>query len=258
MDDCTVLIYTHTESFDILYCSLKRFERFMPNTRYSICINDAKQFTDKFRSEFSFDAVYEYDDSKPFGTKLMSVIEQIETDYVLYFHENDILVDYVDMASLETCYQVMKDKSIDQLRLYCTGCKPTLVPEQMFPIEKTDFRQFCTRPTIWKRSALLDIATRFKHKHYGGDDFEAEEVQTYVRDNFVSYAIFTINDTLLSRKMWLYQSRVFPVLYATISRKWTDFPFYRAMLEELGKEFSIDFSKRGIYENGWWYFTPAS
>ena len=245
MDDCTIFIYTHSEYTDILKYSLTRLERYMPDIQYTICTNDKT----KLPPDFNYTHVYEYTDSVFFYKKLAQCLEQMTTNYVLFLQDVDVLIDYVDMELLQNSYMYMKRENIDQMRLYCTGVHPIITRERVFDIDKKDMYQMSVRAAAWKRISYLDLCKKFSNKNYR--EAEGHDVQEYARLSYKNTTIFTLEDTLLSSNMLLYQSKVFPTIRVTMGKKWTVFPFYKTQLQILGEEFQIDFSIRGFYEGRW-------
>ena len=77
LNNCTYLIYTHQDYHDILNLTLRRLKKHFHGVNPFICTNNAKYIHDTY-SEYNA-TVYEYDDSLPYTSKVLSALKQIKT-----------------------------------------------------------------------------------------------------------------------------------------------------------------------------------
>lgn len=241
MEDFVYLIYTHEEYNDILDIHLKRLQKYCPNLLISICSNNIQRIKTDY-PDVSFKNMYEYDDTKVYGERLLFVISQMSETFVLFNHEHNILVKEVDPDILPNLVDLMKLSEIDSVRMFASGISHPIFPTE-FTLTKNDGCYFyATITTLWKRNIFLKIITTFSHHDFRC--FECPAIQAYT-SQFQNFYLSSSKDIPLVNEGHVI-SIYFPVHHVTGSGKWrTNTPTSRMFIEEITKEYTIDLAKRG-------------
>ncbi len=115
-----------------------------------------------------FEKVLAYDDSKKYSKRLEQSLSQIEDEYILLFHDMDIVIS-MDEVKISKLVESMKQRGIDRIDLKNHDGEPGIVPY------RTLHYQYNVNPSIWKRSSLLDVASRFDKCYRTIEDLDVQE-----------------------------------------------------------------------------------
>ena len=193
MDKFTYLIYTHIDYDDILDIHLKRLHKYFPTAPLSICTNNKDYIINKYSALYKINNIYEYDDTKPYGEKLRSVIHQINTEYIWFIHDVNILVGNIDPNIIQNLLSQIESNNIDQLRLMISGIEsPILDSDIQYNKITGNSYYFSVCLAIWRKTILLDIASKFNTVMYR--DIENTDIQSYV-SQFNNYYLSSNKDT---------------------------------------------------------------
>ena len=243
METLTYLIYTHSEYDDILEIHLKRLHKHFPTAPLSICTNNKDYIINKYSNVYKINKIYEYDDSKPYGEKLQSVIEQIDTKYIWFIHDVNILVGDIDPRIIQNILIYIESNKVDQLRLMISGIDtPILNSDIQFNKIIANSYYFSVCLAIWDKTILLDIVTKFKNTMYR--DIENTDVQSYA-SKFNSYYLSSNKDTPFVGEGH-YLSHYIPYVHSLYQGRWiTSSPTNNKLITDISNEYSIDLTKRG-------------
>jgi hypothetical protein len=162
-----------------------------------------------------YDKVIYYDGNDTYAKRLLTCLEQIDDEYFLLIHDIDVLLN-VDNQMIENFYTFLKITGFDRIDLKHSDNKqssliieynPTKEPKKWEPKlvdEITDgiylIKQdnpidyiYNVNPSIWKKTALLDIVRTFPNKTYRS--IEEMDVQQFCK-KFKVFKINTINKIL--------------------------------------------------------------
>ena len=203
-----ILIYTHSDFFDILPVQLYYFSKyFKDNTNIFLSTNK------------KFDCIYTnilYDDTLPYASRILECIRKIPTNnmYILIIHENDALISF-DKLFMNILLNKMKEYAIDSLELKQGDDNINLkidINEHIYLSHKNILcgYKYSVQPTIWYKSSLIQLLSMFYDKTYR--TIECADVHNYVRDNLMAYYIY---DTLSVQSMWHRVSKYFVFLHLT-------------------------------------------
>ena len=240
----TVLIYSHSSCEDVILVCLSRIEKYMPWAKYAVCIDNKVWFKDRFPN-FKYDNVYEYDNSTPYGTRLMDVLSQMTDTYIILLHENNIFVDYVEKDRFLNVCKEFDNLNGDQLRLFVSGVSASeKKTEMLYSLINGYFYSVC--PTLWKRESLLKLVTRFKHLPY--KEFElSNEMQKYTQIQLNNYFLKHKDDYIFPGEAHSY-SHVFPFTHVTRNSQWVNNGTVKdKFMEDIFEEFKIDRTIRGMF-----------
>lgn len=109
-----------------------------------------------------------YDDNKKYSKRLEQSLSQIEDEYILLFHDMDIVVS-MDEAKILEFVETMKERGIDRIDLKIHDGQPDLVPF------KSTHYQFNVNPSIWKRTSLLEVVSTFDKCYRTIEDLDVQE-----------------------------------------------------------------------------------
>jgi hypothetical protein len=216
----------------------------MPWVKYAVCIDNKTWFKDRFPN-FKYDNVYEYDNSTPYGTRLMDVLSQMTDTYIILLHENNIFVDYVQKDRFLGVCKDFDNLNGDQLRLFVSGVSASeKKTEMLYSLINGYFYSVC--PTLWKRESLLKLVTRFKHLPY--KEFElSNEMQKYTQIQLNNYFLKHKDDYIFPGEAHSY-SHVFPFTHVTRNSQWVNNGTVKdKFMEDIFEEFKIDRTIRGMF-----------
>jgi len=242
--DPTILIYSHTSYEDILLICMSRIEKYMPWAKYAVCINNKTWLKDKFVN-FKYDAIYEYDESTPYATRLICILSQVKDKYVIFLHDNNVLVDFVQKDKFISVSRDFYNLNGDQLRLFYGGVDSSeKKTEALYCIKKGYF--YSVSPALWKRESLLSLMVPFKHIAYR--EIECNEVQNHAI-HLNTYLLRCEDDYLIPGEGHYY-SHIFPLTHVTREGKWVHNSSERdGILESIFEEFKIDRTLRGMFNH---------
>ena len=238
----TYIIYTNEEYNDIFDIHINRLHKHYPAIIPYIATNYKKSIIDKY-DFIKEDHIIEYDASNPHGAKLNFILQHIKTKYVLWMHDNNILVGDIDSNVINTIVDEMEQKNIDQVRLFTSGIdNPVFDGPLLKRIHSGYFMSVAS--ALWKTSTLLDISSTFYHKMYR--NIEDNDVQSYV-SKYNNYYLSSPNDILFTNEGH-YLSHYFKICHCTGHGKWTNStPMNKMFINEMANEYGIDLSIRGTF-----------
>jgi hypothetical protein len=241
MDNIPILIYSHTDYIDILEPCIKKFHKFHPELNYILAINRIDEI-DSLGITNLFSSIYTYDDTTPYFTRLTNVLNQINYKYIILNNDTNILVDKINIEYLKYIVTHMEYDNIDQFRLFPSGVDPIITSQNFFEI--TSGYYFSVATGLWKKESLLKITCEFKE--HGYRCAECEPIQSYVKNNFKNYCVFSNEDIQLVPHGH-YLPKMFPVLHVTCCKKWSfSSSIEQKYINEISKEYNIDLNVRGF------------
>ena len=178
-----ICVYSHTDFLDILQIQTD-YIKDLPNNS-TLFLN--RNTYDLHSLYSNYNNVILYDDSKSYASRLLECINQINKEYFLFIHDNDIMLN-IDNIILSKLYNLMLEKSIDRIDLKQAPHKliKTNISFKLDDTENdiklihntnpTDYI-YNVNPSIWKRESFLDILNQFPYKTYR--NIEGSDVQIY-------------------------------------------------------------------------------
>lgn len=174
------VIYSHSSYSDILQIQ----------TDYMINLKNKILFIDKNDMDLShiyknYDKVIFYDGSDVYGKRLMDCLNQIDIEDFVFIHDNDILI-HVDLDKLNKFFSCLRENNYDRIDFQLSwpfhNTKRHLINDNgVYLVKQDDINEYIynVNPSIWKRSALLEIVTNFKHRCYRS--IESIETQIFAK-----------------------------------------------------------------------------
>lgn len=205
--EITHVFYSHTEFLDILVIS-SDYSKYIDRKVLLINSNEIpKNISD------NFDEIIIYDDSLPYTDKLASILPLIDSEYILFTHEVDIVLNYdkdimvklgdlmvyegIDRIDLQPnggnsgdYIEIVKDRTVDT---WPKVSLKDLDDDKMYVCRHSDPTTYIynVNPSIWRRDALVDIYTKFSGRTYR--DIEYGDTQDYVNEKYLVYNLHSVN-----------------------------------------------------------------
>ena len=239
-DKLTFLVYTHSELDDVLEVFLKQYSKCLSYFPISIGTNNKKLIKDKYTNQYQFiKNIYTYNDSDEYYDRIKSILSNINTKYVLFNHEVNVIQKPVPIENIKKIIDEMESKSMDQLRLSDSGEKNPVYSEDTFVHKIKGPYYMCVQAGIWKKDILYDIVTKFPKTKYL--DSESAEIQQYVKQ-FNNYYSTTVND-IHSDDVNVSVFTLFPIIHMTSKGQYRRDLKY---VDDILKKNNIDSSLRNL------------
>jgi hypothetical protein len=244
---CEIVIFTHTEYQDIWPIILDSiYKNHLENVvRFAVNGN-----VDSSKLPF---IKYIYDESKPYGERMCEVLEKVQSEYIFFFHDVDILMSF-DKERFSMLLEWIIKEDVDRFYMGVFGSNRLVGKLVDMPIGisgKNICNWFITPydlgPSIWKRRTFQEIMKQFSAETYRSIEFSG------------------IQDVMLKKKVYGFSKLDIPVRF-TLGRPFTEwFSFCHILAQgkwippnayqsyanfylEIPNKYKIDFSKRGFIE----------
>jgi hypothetical protein len=233
MSKPAVVIYTHTDMEDVWKIFFGQYKKYMSEYKTYICVN---QYHNSIPSEYI--QVY-YDDSKTYTEKLVTSLDQINENIILFTHEDMILYSNPNHDLIEKYTNYIFENMADSVKLlYAEDGSPEI--KSLF--DKTliinNLSKLSIQPTIILKSIMRNIA----HDCGKLSIWKFEESIISSGKNFSSRV-----GGEKKRGIYHYDSIVFPYIATAINKgKWNMTEYYKE-LDLLFKEYNINPFNRGIW-----------
>jgi hypothetical protein len=178
----SIVIYTHSDYFDILPIQLEYFDKLVNKlSDKTVYLLSNEPFPEcKYKTLL-------YDQTTPYATRLRTGLEEINDEYIVFTHENDVLVRFNE-SFIEDIIQAMAKHGIDSVELKhdTRGSDPIPINTETSMVKKTEYF-YNVQPTLWKREQLLQVLRQFPEKAYR--TIEHDDLQSYMRENYKTYTL---------------------------------------------------------------------
>jgi hypothetical protein len=232
MDDCTVLIYTHSEYADILDITLRRMLKHFSYAKLLVCTNNAQLVRERYPLLTS---IHEYDDSLVYHLKLASALEMVTTEYVLLHHDNNCLYDDVKSEVMRLILGRMNEKRIDVVRLSACGIINPTISDPEIITRNNGPHYFSVFPSIWRTSSLYQVCTALRKAYRDSED---DESQVYMKKLCGYYISPTPQDPCADI------SSLYPSAHVIQYGRWC-YTKHRRVIHDIVREYDIDLFIRG-------------
>jgi hypothetical protein len=139
------IVYSNSEYFDVLKIFLHQEKKYKIN---SIIFSDV---------EFENYTTLIYSNELPYAQRLISCLEQLDSEIILYQHEDMFLYQQPNFERLSEYIDFLKNSRFSFLRLCRTGncCLKQIEINFLFEIDSSSPDFFAVQPTIWKRKDFI-------------------------------------------------------------------------------------------------------
>lgn len=191
MTDATILIYSHSDNAD-LWPYLNEFVRSV-SCPCTIAVNHSASTS----GLTDFPTIIEYDDTKLYSEKLLNILSQITTTYIIFFHDNDIPVVFDEKLCnklLYTCSENGIDRCMFGVVARDAPRKIMIEGEHLIGIiNRITTPHFITPydvgPSIWKTASFCAALRSIPPTSYR--DIEYSLIQAYCRNNLIMAGFLT-------------------------------------------------------------------
>ena len=194
--DLSIIIYSHTDFKSILqiqtdYCCNYNFNLIL-------FINNNNEDMDSIYKHYK--KIIFYDDNLTYFQKLHNCISNLDSDYFIFTHDNDILINYEENKIMEL-YNILKSNNLDRLELKAfninfngdcyepINSKSENIKANLFLNKNPNTFPYNVNPSIWKKKSFLDLLNTFPSKGYR--DGEEYEVQSFFCKKFKTLCLKT-------------------------------------------------------------------
>lgn len=230
---------SHVSYKDILDIHLKQFDKFIKDIEPIICFNDKEYIDTKYENKYK---VIEYDDKLPYMERMLRILENIESEYVIWTHEHNILVAQPQQNVINKTVKFMEENNADQVRLFVSGINNPIFQDGFHKIGYGS-HYFSVNTAMWRKTSLQSVASNHKNHIYRCS--ECAEIQNYVK-NMNNYYLSSSNDIKLQGHGHVI-SYDFPLCHAITNGKWAVNPVSEQtnFIYMLLSEYEINIDVRG-------------
>lgn len=175
-DLITPVVYSHTEYSSVLQIQTDYTDNYMKRLLF-INTPTSTEYDDIFSI---YSSVHYYNDTLPYASRVLSLLDNVHTEYVLFTHDIDILL-YSDHDTLNKLLNVMVTHNLDRvdLKYWEFSSNNIYVDEQITLIQQRNTSDYIynVNPSIWKTRTLAEILHKFSDRNYR--TIESMDVQSY-------------------------------------------------------------------------------
>ena len=186
-----IFVYSHSSFLDLFQIQIDYLSG-IGDMILIINKNDEK-LDDVYKN---FEEVIFYDDSLPYGYRLLNTIKEVPYDYFIFIHDNDIVF-HIDKQKVNSMFNFLRENDYDRVDFQLAYDFDTIkgheiTDDDLYYIKSsnTDTTNkgypYNVNPSIWKKETLIDIMEKFGFRDYR--TIEHPDTQNYV----VKYNIFKL------------------------------------------------------------------
>lgn len=165
------VIYSHSSFIDVLNIQI---DHLIDKGRLTLFIENNNLELGDLYSKFS--KVIFYEDNLSYGQKLLSCLGQIDYDYFVFVHDNDIVY-HIDNKKINNFFNFLKSNNYDRIDFqlaydFNNECSHTILDNDLYFIKSsntdTDNNGYIynVNPSIWKRETLIKILETYGYHDY--------------------------------------------------------------------------------------------
>lgn len=210
------VVYSHTNYLKILEIQTDYNRKVKDGNELILIINKTDRINNIIKQ---YDKVVFYDDSLPYATALKNSLEQIEHEYIVLFHDFDILLN-VNQVAINNFLKFLKEKNFDRIDLKHTFnlCSSTIIDtkdwlgtkERVYLVRAENPKDYIynVNPAIWKTKTYIDILNQFKDSNY-------REIEYVAQEYCMKYNIFKMHNKDWIECGWFFCLELFKFLHIT-------------------------------------------
>jgi len=186
------LFYSHSDYSDIWNIVCDTSQVIPKSYKRLIAINSNSPIQPS-----GFDGIITYDDSLAYSDRVLSVLNQLDTEYVVFIHDNDLVMSFSNDAFTDM-RSIIKNYNIDRLIFGIIGNNNGSIHTYRFSLVKatdTQTPHFCipydVGPSIWKVNSFKNGLTLIPNTSYR--DIESSKIQDYCKEQLNVYG-FSLDD----------------------------------------------------------------
>jgi len=231
-----LLLYTHTDCKDVWIIFFNQINQYLPNLEKIIFVNENDEsIPNDYRKIF-------YDDKLSYTKRVSQCLNQIETEMILFMHEDMILFDKPDYEKINKFIELINKNEADFIKLIKVdfgGDKKELHPNL---IKTPRDLMFSIQPTICKSDKLKNIFSLFD---CSGWDFEKKVTAACLHFSYIN-CFMASTETDKKRGSFHYDSNIFPYIATAIVKSKWNYSEYKNELDILFDKYKISKENRGV------------
>lgn len=194
------VVYSNTDYLDILRVATDYLQG---KGKLTLLINSNSRFLEDIYEKY--DTVIHYNDKDPYGKRLLTCFNQINDEYVLFLHENDIVLN-TDDSMLKKFLTFLDFYSYDRIDLQHTFNLRTSsiidikdwstkyidqITDSVYLIKSEDVNDYIynVNPSIWRVESFIKLLTEYQDSTYRDIEFVAQKFCS----QFNVYKLFSRN-----------------------------------------------------------------
>lgn len=193
-----ILIYSHSDVFDVLKIQLEYFTKLFSNTSQEIYLLSNVPYPNNTSANINLKyTTILYDDNDTYFMRLLSCIREINAPYFIITPESDILLKF-DSDVIDKLVNQMQEGKIDSINLqHKHNYKPEIKITDTLSISKMIGNDlvFCVQPRIWNRKSAINLFSALPDKNYKIS--ENQNTQSYIEQNQTTYITHSVNSMTL-------------------------------------------------------------
>lgn len=250
MNKICVLYFTNTEYSDIWIPGIDRFNKYFKDEiqlPFYFLVNKEYEEKDKdkdFITNIS-SKIFKYENSWSYSKRLLSVLNSITEDYVIIFHDNNVLDKPINKKVFIMLEDFLRNNNVDQLRLSNSGItvkdlnnvknKVEMEGVDIYKIDKNDIYQYSVLPAIWLRTTWIKLLNMVPNATYR--EIEWSNVQELTRPLNNYHLNYDETNNI-----------IFPAFHVIHYGRWfVQFKEIANVIYRLSDEYKIDLNKRGFF-----------
>lgn len=238
MKDLAIVVYSHTDYKDAWPIFFGQADKYLREYKKYIFVDkNHEDIPDGYN-------ICLYDDSKIYRERVLSCLEKVKEDFIIFHHEDMFLFAEPDMKRIESWTEVLDDLEFPSVKLLKGGVLSDDIKHEcgdpyLNKTPKSAEYVFAIQPTLWDVDEFQEI-----HEGCQGEtiwEFETKAQQFCKLHKLIG--LYSHNQEPLRGTMH-YDSDVYPfIATAIVKGKWNS--EYRKELTVLFEEYNIDASLRG-------------
>jgi len=191
--------------------------------------------------------VVEYDESFLFPQRILNLLSEVKTPYILYIQDNFIPIFY-NLDKLNQCINWLESNSYDGLQLYIHNSEnsnPNLIKisDDIYTYENSvSSYPYTVHPCIWNRDSLFQMFLNHKNSTYRNIEID---VSDYVFRTMKVFRFANVGKTLSTNgcRLLSYFKHIHIINFRMFNH-FDDFGDLKVEYENLFKRFNFDITKR--------------
>ena len=240
MRDLSIVMYSHSEYSDVWKMFFGQINEHFHGTAIKKYII-ADKGMDKVPETWN---LIQYDEALPYNKRVAQGLDEIDTEYCIFHHEDMPLYSRPDFVKLDLCKKLLEEDDLDYIKLIKGGESrdiPYKEHDGLFKIPHNSQYIFAVQPTLWKVDSLKLVYEKTMVDSIRDFEPRAQEVCKYFKIN----GLYTHNGEP-KRGEFHWDTDVYPyVATAIVKGKW-NLSQYEKELGMLLRKYIIDPEERGV------------
>jgi len=231
------ITWTNTECEDIFDMYFTQQEKYFPDTKSYVFINDKSDKISNAHIQFL------NKENDPFYKRLLDCLDKVEEDYVIYSQEDYVLYDEPEYEKINDALNFLKNSDYSNIRLIKSGngVGTNSIGKNIYSIDFMSPDLFSQQIAIWKKTELKKIINFYKPQNYR----EAEGYGSLAMRSLQKKSAYYYQGEP-QRGLYHCDSKIYPYVCAAIIKKKWNLSEYEPELSKLFDRYNVDYKVRGI------------